>query len=662
MDFIKPPYFGAAYYPEGVPAARIQEDISQMEEMGINAVRLGEFAWSRMEPEDGRFDFTWLHRTVDLLADRGIGVILCTPSATPPAWLTEKHPGIMPVRFDGRRASHGARLHYCPNSDVYRSYIHRIVAALANEFTECRSVLGWQVDNEVYIPFGEGCYCPDCERGFRAFLESRFETIGQMNEAWQLTLWSQEYQSFAQVPMPRPDTAHHPSLKMAWLEFQERSVIRYVDFQVDILKQRTGKPVSTDMMPLPLIDHVKMNRKTDVVMFNHYNSEESLPHAFFWFDYLKTIKDVPFWNTETDPNANGGTSLMPYKPQGFCTVNSWLAMAFGGEANLYWHWRGHRAGHELMHGSAVDSYGHKSYTFREMTKIAGDLRTCSDFLNGTKPKQARVAIHYSSLAEKLFACQSISPDLHYWTALFSRFYFPLIRAGIRVDVISPKKDLSPYEIVLSPMLATLDEGDLRMRLERWIGEGGTWIAGPLTDVRDIHGAKMEKPFGSLDEWGGFRTGFFATPNPAYPFNLHWQDGRETGGGIWYQGFMPAGAETLAQYGSRSFEFEGLAAITANRKGRGTVIAFGTVPEEEDYLRIVRPHMSSSADFVPRSSDNILCVPREGTAGEGALLLEYRNRSGTLAFGRPAIDLISGNAYNGEIKVPPYGVMLLKTSG
>ncbi|MHB8962729.1 MAG: beta-galactosidase [Saccharofermentanales bacterium] len=659
MFTISPPYLGAAYYPEGLSEEQVEQDIAQMKMTGINVVRLAEFAWSRLEPSEGHYDFSWLQNIVNRLAYNSIGVILCTPSATPPFWLSEKHPDLMPIRYDGHRASHGARLHYCPNNAIYRSFIRKFIREFAHRFAGSQSLIGWQIDNEVYIPFGEGCFCPDCEGKFHDFLQNRYSSIEQLNFEWQLTLWSQEYPSFSKIPMPRPSTPHHPSLKTAWLEYQELSVIEYVEEQIDLLKQFTDKPVSTDMMPLPFIDHARANRKTDVVMFNHYCSESSLPSSFFWFDYLKTLKDKPLWNTETDPNINGGVSMSGYKPRGFCTVNSWLPILFGGEANLYWHWRGHRAGHELMHGSVIDSFGRPTYTYSEIAKIAGDMAKCSEFIKGTHLKPSRVAIHYSAFAEKLFANQPICTHPGYWMVLFNSFYLPLIEDGIRVDIISTERDLTQYDIVISPMLPCLDDHNLRDRLNEWIEGGGIWIAGPLTDVRNRHCAKYDTPFSILESWGGIKLKYFAAPNPDHLFNLKYSNGNESSSGLWYDGFESEGATPLALYGNRSYEFEDLIAIAENIKGNGKVIILGTLPPEDDYLKIVRSFMKYETDSAPVSSKNVLCIPRSGESGDGFILAEYRNMPGTLELRNPAADLITGTRYSGIVKIPPYSIMVMK---
>lgn len=665
MAVIKPPYFGAAYYPEGWPDQRIDEDIRQMKETGINVVRLAEFAWSRLEPEEGKYDFSWLRRVIAKLDAASIGVILCTPSATPPVWLTEKYPDILPMAEDGRRTTHGARLHYCPNHEIYQEYIEKINEAMVREFDSCPNVIGWQVDNEVYVWQGKGCFCPDCEAKFHRFLEQRYGSISKLNQAWQLTLWSQEYQSFDQIPLPRSDVWHHPSLKMAWLEFQEDSVVGYVNRQYRTIKKYSRKPVGTDMMPLPLVSHNKLTKEADVVMFNHYNDEENLGNVFFWFEYLKTLCDTPLWNTETDPCGNGSTARQAYKPRGFCTVNSWLPLIFGGEANLYWHWRAHRAGHELMHGTVIDAHGRPTHTYGEVRQLAADFASCADFLSQTKVKPAKIAIHYDALAEKLFLAQPIASQMDYQPILRDYFYEPLRRAGQRVDIIPPSHDLSGYRVVISPMLPYIDE-ELYTRLYNWMEEGGIWIAGPLTGCRDAAGGQLEKPLGPLEEWAGCTRRYALAANEKYPFDLHDSYGEKSDGAVWYDAFRTEEGRAAAVYGNSSYELSGLAAVVERNIGKGKLILLGTVPQNNLLLRLSEVDTSGQAvqnNCQPnyQVSDNLLAVPRVAADGReaGLLLAEFKGQKGQLQLSGKAEDLRTGQIFSGRVEISPWTVMALR---
>ena len=109
---------GVCYYPEHWPEEWWARDAQRMVELGIRYVRIGEFAWSRLEPSRGHFTWDWLDRAMEVLADAGLKIVLGTPTATPPKWLMDEHPDIAPVDIDGKPRGFGSRRHYTFSSEV----------------------------------------------------------------------------------------------------------------------------------------------------------------------------------------------------------------------------------------------------------------------------------------------------------------------------------------------------------------------------------------------------------------------------------------------------------------------------------------------------------------------------------------------------------------
>ncbi len=655
-----PPYLGAAYYPEDWPLEQIDADIELMLQAGMNVMRVGEFAWARMEPEEGRYDFDWLQLVVDKLAQAGIATILGTPSATPPIWLTERYPEVLQVHdaADGVRAQHGGRRHVCPNNPVYRDHCARIVTRMAAQFGHNPNVIGWQIDNEVY-PHGRGCRCAVCVRKFQDWLRIRYGTIDALNRAWGLNIFSLAYQSFAQIPFPRSDTWHHPSLLSAWMAFQSDSYVEYIMAQANVLRRLTrNQPIGTDMMPFGAVSHYDMTRGLDIVQFNHYNTMDSLWEELFWFDYLRPLKDRPFWNTETSTCWNGSTAANGYREPGFNRVNSWLPLALGGEANLYWLWRAHWSGHEVMHGSVVSSCGRPLHIFGEAQEVAQGFRAAADFLSDTRPAPGGMALHFSTFAWSLFEFQPMVNGFKYLRRLLDTAYRPLLQSHLRPDVIDPAAALDPYRVVFSPYLPALDEGGLRERLRAWIEAGGTWVAGPFTDTRTLDATKYtHAPFGSLEDWAGVYCRYELPADPR-EFPLRWQDGREANGSVWYSGFELRGAEALATY--TEGPLQGLAAVTRRRMGTGQVIALGSMPQPADMAQLMLT-LANEAGLASQiqATPNVLVAPRAGSAGAGMVVAEYEHRAGILTLDQPMTDLLTGRRREGEVGVSPYGVMVLK---
>jgi beta-galactosidase GanA len=654
----KPPYLGAAYYPEAWPPEQVDEDVRLMLDAGLNAVRTAEFAWSSMEPEEGRFELGWLRRVVEKLGEAGIATIMCTPSCTPPAWLTEKYPEVVIVNHAGVRAQHGFRRHVCPNSPAYRDHCARITRKLAEVFGQDERVIGWQIDNEVDLWEGWGCYCPVCVDLFREKLRQKFLTVGALNAAWGTNVWSQTYQSFSQIPAPRPDFCHHPSLLTAWTMFQNESLVGYVGHQAAILHQHVSQPVGTDMMPVLGVGYEQMHRNLDLVQYNHYDSMDNLWRQVFWMDYVRPFKKTPFWNTETSTCWNGGTVANGYKEPGFCQANSWLPIALGGEANLYWLWRAHWSGQELMHGSVVSSHGRPLHMFDEVREVSAGFRAAAAFINGTRPNPPGLAVHLSTLAWAQLRSQRIVNGFDYIDCMIQNAYRPLMDVHLRADLIDPAASLGAYRVVFSPFLPSLDEAGLRKRLRDWIEAGGTWIAGPLSDVRTLDGTKhVHAPFGCLEEWAGVFCKY-ELPGDPRDFALRWSDGTASQGSLWYAGFEPRGAKTVAAYADGPLA--GLAAVTETPFGKGRIILLGTLPLTEDLRRLML-RVAAECDIRPAAdaTPNVLVVPREGDAGTGAIVVEIENRPGTLTLPGPARDVLSDTEFSGEVEIRPYQVMVLQ---
>jgi beta-galactosidase GanA len=404
-----------------------------------------------------------------------------------------------------------------------------------------------------------------------------------------------------------------------------------------------------------------MTDRLDIAQFNHYNTMDNLWETAFWMDYLRPLKQRPFWNTETSTCWNGSTAANGYREPGFCRANSWIPIALGAEANLYWLWRAHWSGHEVMHGSVVSSSGRPLHIFGEVQEVSAGYRAAADFLNGTRPTPAQLALHSSEFAWWLFEYQPMVNGFRYNRRMLD-FYQPLRMAHLRLDVIDPAASLDAYRVVLSPYLPALDEAGLRGRLRAWIEAGGTWVVGPLSDICTLDATKhTHAPFGCLEEWAGVYCPFELPADPR-EFALQWNDGRTSSGSVWYSAFEPRDAETLASY--TEGPIRDLAAVTRKTIGNGQIIVLGTMPQPDDLQRLILD-LCGSVGIQPslgerqKASENLLVVPRSGPAGSGLVTVEIHNRPATLTLDHKMTDLITGQAHEGTLNLPPYAVMVLK---
>ena len=640
-------YVGAAYYPEVWEPSEVDADIVRMQEAGVNVVRVGEFAWGDMEPEEGVFTLDWLKTVVDKLYAAGIDVIMCTPSCTPPRWLFEKYPETRIVYGDKEQTEIFSRCHPCKSSPVMREKNRIITEKLGEAFGAHPAVIGWQIDNEIF-PYNEGCYCEKCKAGFRAYLKEKYGTPENLNKKWGMARWSLAYKSFDEVIPPVRGRWEHPSLQTEWTRFHCQNIVSYVDEQAEVLHRYTKAPVGTDMMATNLLSYEDVNQKLDVVQYNHYEPAAELGRMSFAYDFLRTVKDRPFWVTETQAGWNGSTfAEFGYRPEGACYANTWLPVARGGEMVEYWHFRAHPNGHELAHGALYSTSGRAYRVTEEIRRASEEFARCRELLIGSAVK-SRIAIHYSTTAVINSINAPMIKGFDYRNVLMDR-----VHAAFRhrnVDVIETGHALDGYDVIFSPFLSTADEKALKERIIEWVKAGGTWIVGPMSDIMTEYSSKYtHAPYSFLEELAGVYTKYeLPVGNDVY--RAKWGDGAgEIGLSICYSAYELRGARALAVY--EYGEFAGLPAITEHRVGRGRVVLLGSLPD----LNTLKT-LAGGADLLP-ASENIILTERTGGAS-CLIAVETEGREGTLTLDATYSERLSSRTLEGEVAVRPYEVLVL----
>lgn len=639
-------YVGAAYYPEVWDESEVDKDIAKMKALGVNCMRVGEFAWGKMEPEEGVFEFDWLKKVVDKLYAAGIDTVMCTPTATPPRWMLDKYEEMRRVDSHGLRTEVSSRCHPCKTSPKMREKNTVIVEELAKVFGSHPGVIGWQIDNEIY-PYSGGCFCPLCMEAFRVWLKNKYGTIGKLNQEWGMTRWSLEYGSFEDVLPPREGQWRHPSLRTEWIRFQCEQIVSYVNEQAKVIRKYSSAPIGTDMMCGNTLGYYDVNKELDVVQFNHYNPAPDLARTAFSYDFLRCVKDKPFWVTETQVGWNGSEfSDCGYRPIGNCYANTWLPIAMGAEMNLYWLFRTHPNGHELAHGALLSTAGRPYRVSQEVTRAAEDLKKCKKFLLNTSIF-SKIALHYSTTACKNFNSAPMLKEMDYRTMLLDKYYEAF--RHYNVDVIDTPHALDGYEVVISPFLTTVDENGMKERVIDWVNKGGTWIVGPMSDIMTDYTRKYtDAPYSFLEELVGVYTKY-QKPVANEVFAARSKEGEPVQISQCYDAYELRGAESLADYDCE--EFGGLCAIAQRKIGKGKVILLGSVPSHEYLLHLV------GLAPIARASENVLLTERTGEQS-GLIAMDTENREGTLYLDEKYTDILSGETYSGEVAVAPYRVMVL----
>ncbi len=661
----KRPLLGVNYYPEIWPESEQEKDIAKMKEAGVTCARIAEFAWSKMEPCEGEYHFDWLKKVVNKLGENGIDVILGTPTATPPIWLEEKDPEMMRLDHYGIRQQHGARRNNCSNNPTYIEYSRRIVEKMGEEFGENPYVIGWQIDNEIAagtIGHMIDCHCETCHQKFAAFLEEKYGTVKELNRRWHLDLFSQNYERFDQVPMPLKKSWMTPHLHMDWHDFQCASHTAFVKMQYDTLKKYTKAPIGTDMIPFFDQDFENLAEFLDLIQFNHYNDHGNQRRAAFWFDYLRNLKDKPFWVTETS-TCFAASIQMPEKlrPEGFCRENSFLPIVLGGEMNAYWLWRQHPTGHELMHGAVLYASGRPMHIFSEVQEVAKGFQKASEFLSKTRVK-TDVAMHFSQRCDKMLAFQPIVKGTLTESRSYrpsEKMYYGMVEKGIRPDIIPPTKDLSAYKLLFSPYLLTLELSDLPERIEEWVNKGGTWVVGPMTDIRNFDGAHIvEGAMGMVEKMTGCAL-LYQIPDSENIIQCKWSDGSAFTPEEYLMIFdAPEDSEKIVTVEEGYSSLCGKTLVFSKKVGKGKVIVLGARPAKEDMEKILDIALKESGALSFDVKGAVIPALREGEGACGIALQEIDGKEGKIFFEGKYTDILTDREYTDSMALSPYQTAIL----
>ena len=646
---------GANYYPEDWDADLIDSDIEKMKECGFNVVRIAEFAWKKMEPSEGNYSFEWLHNVVDKMKAAGIGVIMGTPTATPPSWLIKKYPDIAMLSRDGIRTSHGGRRHCCSENPNFLRESARIVEKLAKEFGSDDGVIGWQIDNEIYH-WGDGCCCEYCMNAFHKHLSEKYGNAEGVNKAWNLNLFSQAYDEIEDIPAPF-HAWHNPHVQLEWNLSHRNGHARFVHMQADIIRKYSKAPIGTDTMPVNGFDYRELNDPLDVAQFNHYSTD--LIDVSFWMDYMRNFSKIPFWNTETQPCWNGSTRQgHALQGEGFVYMNTWLPIMLGGEANLYWLWRTHWAGHELMHGSVIDSSGRYTYANGEIRKASSEFEKVKAFLPEYKV-ESDTALLFTSLNWNIKLTQDINGNIRNEAGFVYDFYKSLVKSGIHPDVVDAAEDLDKYKLIFTPTAYTLEEHDFVNRITKWVENGGVWVAGPMCDIRTAIGTKYKNsPYGSLEDITDSRLTYIL-PDDNGRITLENENGCETSGSAIYELFEISDFEPLLTVKKGHSALIGKCATFVKKVGKGYVVLLGTLPQEDELSRIMKKAASLATAKVYDTDEGIMVTKRVKGTDVFYIAASVGGKEGSFRFDGELTDVITGKTYKKELDLAPYELHILK---
>lgn len=460
---------GVCYYPEHWPAAWWADDARRMAAMGLSHVRIGEFAWSRIEPEPGRIEWDWLDRALQVLGDAGLKVILGTPTATPPKWLVDTMPEMIALDADGRPRGFGSRRHYCFSHAGYAAQCDRIVTLLAERYGQHPAIAAWQTDNEYGCHDTAVSYSLAARDGFRTWLRGKYGTIAALNQAWGNVFWSMEYRDFAEIELPNLTvTQANPAHELGFRRFSSDQVVAFNRRQVEILRRHSpGRDVVHNFMGFfTQFDHHAVGDDLDVASWDSYplgfleqfwfSAEEKQRYqrqghpdiAAFHHDlYRGCQREGRWWVMEQQPGPVNWARYNPAPLPGMVRLWTLEAMAHGAELVSYFRWRQAPFAQEQMHAGLLRPDSVDDQGAHEARTVAAEIAA----LPAAGPPPRRVALVFDYTAAWV---TDILPQGQGFSALRVAFeYYSLLRRlGLDIDIVRPEADLAGYALVVVPCL------------------------------------------------------------------------------------------------------------------------------------------------------------------------------------------------------------------
>lgn len=660
--------FGVDYYPEQWPEARWPIDARLMEEAGLNIARLAEFAWSKLEPREGHYDFDWLDRAIEVLARHGLRIVLGTPTASPPAWLMTAHPDLFRVRADGVRLAFGNRREYCPSHPLYRDYSCRIASALASHYAGHPAVIAWQIDNEM----GERCYCPACADAFHGWLRRRYSSLDELNEKWGTVFWAHTYSDWEQIPLPsQAGGSPNPGLALDFARFASDAYVQFQQVQLDVLRARSPRqPVTHNLMGFKFdqVDYFALADQLDWVSWNNYprsqwtmNAEVDPSAAALAHDTVRGLKRKNFWVMEQQA-GQGGWEIVSAAPRP-AEVRLWAyqSIAHGADGILFFRWRTARFGTEQYWHGLLDHDATPSRRYFEIKQMGAELERAGEAISGSGyAAQAAFVLSYDS--RFAFQVQPNNPQLSY-SQEFAHWYRALHRLNIGIDIVEPTADLSRYKLAIAPSLHVMTER-IAGNLERFVQGGGVLAITPRTGVKDewnavvgrrlpgllstLCGVEVEE-YDSLppDSTGALE---FCLPNVAAAAPLS--------AFTWCDVLKPTTASVVARY-TKDY-YRGRAAITLNRFGNGQAVYVGTRGDDSFYATLAGWLVGLAGVRAPLAAPQGVEVS-ERIQGNRRLLfiLNHTGETQPITLDGAYCSLLDGSSHlSGAITLPPREVLVL----
>ncbi len=652
------------------------EDMRLMALAGCNAMSVGIFAWTALEPAEGRFEFGWLDTLMDKLADHGAYAVLATPSGARPAWMSKAYPEVLRVKENRVRNLHGLRHNHCPTSPVYREKVGIINRKLAERYKDHPALLVWHISNE----YGGACHCDRCQAAFCRWLRERYDNdLDALNHAWWTGFWSHTYTDFEQIESPAPhgEPSLH-GLNLDWKRFVTDLVIDFFHHEIAPLRELTPDvPVTTNFMGFyPGLNYQKLARELDVVSWDSYppwhqqgaDSWRVGSDTAFLHDLNRSLGGGrPFMLMESVPSATNWMAHAKIKRPGMHIASSLNAVAHGSDTVQYFQWRKSRGGSEKFHGAVVDHVGHEhTRMFGEIAELGRQLARLDPVVGSGVAAEVAIIYDWENRWALDDAWGPKRGDKGY-PATCQRHYEPFWKAGAAVDVISMEDPFDGYKLLIAPMLYMVRPG-VAERIERFVKRGGVFVATYLSGIVDETDLVILGGWpGPLREVLGIWAEEIDSLPPGETNVVVGAEGNALGLGGGYEArdycdlIHAESAEVLATYG-RDF-YAGRPAVTVNTFGDGRAYYLASRNDQaflDDFYGRLMADLAVRRPLEAPLPEGVSVAARTDGRREFLFVMNFTGDAQAVQLGGASMtDMISGERVSGAITLPGFGARVLR---
>lgn len=673
---------GVCYYPEHWDKSLWRDDLRRMRENGIGVIRVAEFSWNLFEPEEGRFDDSFWDAFLDLAAECGMRVIFCTPTATPPAWMTEKYPEVLNCDIYGHPVRHGMRKHHNMTSPTYLGFVRRVTEHIAQHYSAHPAVIGWQIDNEVNCETAS-YHAESDHAAFRAYLREKYGTLENLNRAMGTVFWNQTYTSWDEIHLSRYTLANssNPHMMLEERRFISEAAIRYIGLQAEILKKyrRPEQFITTNGIFGVLDNHCLTREHLDFMTYDSYPNfafgldtsklaPESLRDRETSYNLIRTRSISPRFGIMEQQSGPGGWNtrmIQPAPKPGQLRLWTFQSVAHGADFVSYFRWR------TCAFGTEMYWHGLLNYDNRDNRRLAELRRTHEDLGKIQCAAGAKYAAKVAVLCDYDNEWDGIEDKWHgplrgrSMDALFKalqRAHIPF--DFVNIDDAGTSAPLGGYDAVFYPHPTIITEARTA-QLEAYVQAGGRLVIGCRAGYKDINGQCPMTPMpGLLAKLTGCTVEEFTFLGPAdAPESIDWA-GTSVPAPVFNDVLCPETPDCTVLGTYAGNYYDGKPGLTAHPFGSGAVYAFGTVFTEAAVRRFVSLFDLGCPEAIELPEAVEIAVRESADGKRYVFLLNYTDQPQTICVqdGKQYVDLLAESVLSGETVMKPYDVLILEAQG